>query len=107
MDCPGAVCILMLILLPQKGLTKSKVDLVLRQLHVKVPPNLTSQIQAKSCNWAVKGKGGPGGFEEEDKEMEERVKETEEDGKGGSGRKMEQTMWPGEATIIRDLLTGV
>jgi hypothetical protein len=55
----------------------------------------------------VKGKGGPGGFEEEDKEMEERVKETEEDGKGGSGRKMEQTMWPGEATIIRDLLTGV
>ena len=53
MGCPGVLCILMLILLPQEGL---------RGFHTNLLPILTGQIKARTCDWEVEGKGGAGGF---------------------------------------------
>ena len=35
-------------------------------------PILTGQIKARACDWAVEGKGGAGGFKEEEKRVRHR-----------------------------------
>jgi hypothetical protein len=60
--CPDAVCILMLILLPQEELPSSEQSIVYQYSHVNIFPILTGQMKAGVCDWAVEGKGGMGGL---------------------------------------------
>ena len=53
--CPGAVCILMSILLPQEGLPLKRSHTQVISLNLL--PILTGQIKARACDWAVEGKG--------------------------------------------------
>ena len=80
MGCPGAVCILMLILLPQEGLLQMR-----SRTHTQVISQisiLTGQIKTQANDWALEVKGGTGGLREE-KEVE------------GS---WSRTRWPAEAS---------
>jgi hypothetical protein len=52
---PGAVCILMLILLPQEGLLSQVVA-------CEPSPHFNWSIKTRACDWAVEGKGGTGGL---------------------------------------------
>ena len=63
--CPDAVCILMLILLPQEGLPLTHV------ISLNFLPILTGQIKARPDDWSVKRKDGTGG------EREREIKEEE------------------------------
>ena len=63
MGCPGAVCILMLILLPQEGLLQMR-----SRTHTQVISQisiLTGQIKTQANDWALEVKGGTGGLREE------------------------------------------
>ena len=64
MGHPGAVCILMLTLLPhpQEGLPQEGVDHMLRRFLVSLLPILTGRTKARACDWAVEGESGVGGF---------------------------------------------
>lgn len=53
MGCHGAVCILMLILLPQEGLPRTRNELHTQVTrHMNLLPILTCKIKARACDWA-------------------------------------------------------
>ena len=88
--CPHAVCILMLILLPQKGAAphpqRPGVDLSTQVISLKILPILTCQIKARTAGWTVEGKGVMGGLKEEE-EVE---------------GKWSRTTWPGETASSKE-----
>lgn len=73
MGCPSAVCILMLILLPQEGLPLTHV------ISLNFLPILTGQIKARADDWAVEGKGGTAGKRERQRKRRWKVDGTVQD----------------------------
>lgn len=80
-DCPGVVCILMLILPPQEGLLQRRSG-----VRVNLLPILTSQRLEPGLGRERLA----GGFREEERGRRE-TEETEEDGGRRGGRRTEQS----------------
>jgi hypothetical protein len=59
---PGAVCILMLILLPQEGLPPMRGSSPTQTISLKLLPILNGQEKARASDWAGEGKGRTGGL---------------------------------------------
>ena len=76
MGFPGAVCILMLILLPQEGLPPMRGSSPTQTISLKLLPVLTGHIKTRARDWALEGKGGSGG---------QREKRRKKDGAGPHG----------------------
>ena len=62
MGCPGAVCILMLILLPQEGLLPMRSGSHTQVTSLSLLPILIGQMMSRADDWPVEGKGGAGGL---------------------------------------------
>ena len=82
MGCPGAVCILMLILLPQEGLLQMRSRTHSQVISLSLIFILTGQIKTQANDRALEVKGGTGGLREEE-EVEGR---------------WSRTRWPAEAS---------
>ena len=66
MGCPGAVCILMLILLPQEGLLQMRSRTHTQVISLSLIFILTGQIKTQANDRALEVKGGTGGLREEE-----------------------------------------
>ena len=86
MGCPGAVCILMLILLPQEGLLQMRSRTYTQVISLNLISILIGQIKTQANDWALEVKGGTGGLREEE-EVE---------------GKWSRTIWPGGATSSKE-----
>jgi hypothetical protein len=62
--CPGAICNLILILLPQEGLPQGGIGSCTQVISCETSPILTGEIMARACGWAMEGKGGAGSCRE-------------------------------------------
>ena len=78
MGCPGAVCILMLILLPQEGWPMMRSRSHTQVISLSLFSILTGQIKARPDDWAVEVKGVSGGLREEEVRKRQRKREWKE-----------------------------
>ena len=60
MGCPDAVCILMLVLFPQKRLPLTSSPSCTQVISCEPSLNFNWSIKARACDWAVEEKGGTG-----------------------------------------------
>ena len=61
MGCHDAVCILILILIPQEGLPPMSSLSCTQVISCEPSPHFNWSIKARACDWAVEEKGGTGG----------------------------------------------